>query len=99
MRIAGLKNRKVAVFVSGGLASWTAARYLAEKGCHVVAFWADVGQFDGKILDPFFDDLKNVGIALVRRDLKESLATMALQMVRHQAYYEGGYWNSTGALR
>ena len=24
---------------------------------------------------------------------------MALQMVRHQAYYEGGYWNSTGALR
>jgi argininosuccinate synthase len=92
-------GKKIAVFASGGLVSWVVSRYLAEQGARVVALLADVGQADGDWIGHYVSDMQGLGVRIVRRDLRNEVAKLALDMIRHNAHYDGGYWNSTGALR
>lgn len=97
--IQDLHSRKIGVFLSGGLVSTAIAVYLSGIGCSVHAVWADVGQNDEADIDRLLARLAERRIAVTRIDLREETAALALDMVRYNACYEGGYWNSTGALR
>lgn len=97
--MSDIKGRRIGVFASGGLTAWTVCRYLAERGAEVVAFWADVGQYDEPGIACFFDDLAASGIESVRLDLKPQVSRFALEMLSYGAHYEGRYWNSTSGLR
>ena len=92
-------GKKIGVFASGGLVSWVVCRYLAENGAQVVALLADVGQEDGDWIENYISDMDRLHVHIVRRDLRNNLAKVALTMVRYNSHYDGGYWNSTGALR
>lgn len=96
MNIAG---NKIAVFVSGGLVAWAVCRYLKDKGADVTAFWANVGQKDEFMTDQFFLDMEREGIPVFKKDLREQMAQFGLQTISYGAVYEGGYSNSTGAIR
>ena len=97
--IQDLDNRKIGVFLSGGLVSTAIAVYLSSMGCAVHTFWADVGQADAPAIDRLLGQLEVRGIAVTKIDLRKEVAVLALDMVKYNACYEGGYWNSTGGLR
>ena len=97
--IQDLYNRKIGVFLSGGLVGTAIAVYLSSKGCMVHAFWADVGQEDEPGLDRLLGQLVERGIEVTKIDLRKEIGGLALDMVKYNACYEGGYWNSTGGLR
>ena len=94
-----LMGKKVGVFVSGGLTASVVAHYLQEKGADVTAFWADVGQYDEPKLPAFLTDLRSNGIRVESIDLRDQISDLALEVLEMNASYEGGYWNTTGALR
>ncbi|HET6256490.1 MAG TPA: argininosuccinate synthase domain-containing protein [Puia sp.] len=92
-------NKKTGVFLSGGLVSTAIAVYLSSRGCTVHAFWADVGQEDEPRLERLLGQLAERGIAVSKIDLRKEIGGHALDMLKYNASYEGGYWNSTGGLR
>jgi len=92
-------GKKIGVFASGGLVSWAVCKYLVENGAQVVALLADVGQADGDLIEDYISDMHRLHVQVVRRDLRNDLSKLALTMIRCNAHYDGGYWNSTGALR
>ncbi|EOD34470.1 argininosuccinate synthase [Emiliania huxleyi CCMP1516] len=94
-----LRGKLVGVCVSGGLDSKTVSKRLVEEGVQVLAFSADLGQ-------PDEDDIQNVskrmatcGVETVIVDLKAEMAEGCFDVVRCQARYDGGYWNTTGIGR
>jgi argininosuccinate synthase len=97
--IQDLYNRKIGLFLSGGLVSTAIAVYLSSKGYTVHAFWADVGQEDEPGLDRLPGQLAERGIGVTKIDLRKEIGGLALDMLKYNACYEGGYWNSTGGLR
>jgi argininosuccinate synthase len=97
--IKDLYNKKTGVFLSGGLVSAAIAIYLSSKGCKVHAFWADVGQDDEPDLGRLLGQMAERGIAVTKIDLRKEIGDLALDMLKYNACYEGGYWNSTGGLR
>ena len=97
--IQDLYNRKIGVFLSGGLVSTAIAVYLSSRGCTVHAFWADVGQDDEPGLDRLLGQLAARGVAVTKIDLRKEIGGLALDMLKYNDCYEGGYWNSTGSLR
>jgi argininosuccinate synthase len=97
--IQDLYNKKTGVFLSGGLVSTAIAFYLSSRGCTVHVFWADVGQDDEPGLEQLFDQLAERGIAVTKIDLRKEIGGLAVDMLKYNACYEGGYWNSTGSLR
>lgn len=97
--IQDLYNRKTGVFLSGGLVSTAIAVYLSSRGCPVHAFWADVGQEDEPDLSRVLSQMAERGIEVTKIDLRKEIGGLALEMLKYNACYEGGYWNSTGSLR
>ncbi len=86
--------------VSGGLDSCTVTHWLKEKGFEVQAFTVDLGQPDEENLSAIRDRMIACGAsdaAIIPG--RAALAEAGLSVIRAQARYEGGYWNTTGIAR
>lgn len=94
-----LADENVGVCVSGGLSCLTIAAWLAASAVPVTAFVADLGQADHREIRALAGSLEAAGVAVVTVDLREQIARLALDLVRYQARYEGGYWNTTSGSR
>lgn len=99
MKLEDLKNEKVGICASGGLDSRTVATRLVEAGANVVAFTADLAQPDEEDIAQVAERMKPCGVDTVVVDLKDTMADACLAMIKAQAMYDGGYWNSTGIAR
>ena len=99
MRIEDLEGQKVGICVSGGLDSKTVAHVLRTAGVDVVCFTADLGQPDEEDISGVVAKMAPTGVETVVVDLKEGMAHACLEVVKAQAQYDGGYWNTTGIGR
>lgn len=99
MQLGDLKGKKLAVCVSGGLDSKTITRRLVDEGLDVLCFTADLGQPDEKDIRDVVRKMAPSGAKTCVVNLKDEMAQACLKMVRAQAMYDGGYWNSTGLAR
>jgi argininosuccinate synthase len=94
-----IAEENVGVCVSGGLSSLTVAASLAESGVRTTAFVADIGQAGRDELLSLARSLESAGLPTVMVDLRDSMAALALDIVRYDARYDGGYWNTTSGSR
>jgi argininosuccinate synthase len=94
-----LADQKVGVCVSGGLSCLTVAAWLAASSVPTTAFVADIGQADHEDICALARSLEVAGVAAVVVDLRDEIARLALDLVRYQARYDGGYWNTTSGSR
>ena len=94
-----LKGEKLGVCVSGGLDSKTITRRLMDAGADVLCFTADLAQGDEEDIAHVADRMAPCGAETVIVDLKDEMAEACFDMIRAQAKYDGGYWNSTGIAR
>ncbi len=99
MRLPDLHGKKLGICVSGGLDSKTVALRLKEAGCDVICFTADLAQPDETNIEDICERMKPTGTDTVIVDLKSQMAEACFMMVRAQAMYDGGYWNTTGIAR
>lgn len=100
MKVSDLKGKTVAMAVSGGLDSCTVTRWLADQGVGVVCLTADLGQPDEENVEDIQGRMLACGAAeAVVVDAKERIAEAGAEVIRAQARYEGGYWNTTGIAR
>jgi argininosuccinate synthase len=90
---------QVGFCVSEGLTSRALAVWLAERGTEVTGFLADIGQRPGQDLGVLAGELTAAGVPTEVVDLTPVTAELYVDVVRYQAHYEGGYWNTTGASR
>jgi argininosuccinate synthase len=99
MRIGDLKGRKIGICVSGGLDSKSVTARLIEAGLDVVGFTADLAQPDETDIQDVAKRMAPTGAETRIVDLRESMAKAAMLVVKAQARYDGGYWNTTGIAR
>lgn len=99
MIIDEIKNEKLGICVSGGLDSKTVARKLVDAGADVMCFSADLAQPDEEDINNVARKMAPCGVETVIVDLKEQMADACITMIKAQATYDGGYWNSTGIAR
>lgn len=99
MTLDELKKEKVGLCVSGGLDSRTVAAKLVEEGVGLICFTADLAQPDEDDISGVERKMGACGVETVIVDLKESMADACMQVIKAQARYDGGYWNSTGIAR
>ena len=92
-------HESVGMCVSGGLSSLAVAAFLAEAGVDTTAFVANLGQVPRQEIGALARSLESSGLKTVVVDLRDSMAEFALDLVRYQARYEGGYWNTTSGSR
>jgi argininosuccinate synthase len=94
-----LAGEKVGVCVSGGLSCLTVAAWLAACSVPTTAFVADIGQAGHADVCALARSLETAGVTAVVVDLRDEIARLALDLVRYQARYDGGYWNTTSGSR
>lgn len=99
MTIDELKTKTLGICVSGGLDSRAIARKLVELKVDVVCFTADLAQPDEDDIAEVAERMAPCGVETIIVDLKGEMADACFQMVKAQAMYDGGYWNSTGIAR
>lgn len=99
LTLESLKKEKLGVCVSGGLDSKTVTKLFVESGIDVVCFSADLAQPDEEDISNVIEKMAPCGAETVIVDLKEPMAEACMQMLKAQALYDGGYWNSTGIAR
>jgi argininosuccinate synthase len=99
MNINELVGRKVGICVSGGLDSKTVAHILRSRGVDVLCFTADLGQPDEDDISGVIDKMAPTGVETFVVDLKEDIARGCFEVIKAQATYDGGYWNTTGIGR
>lgn len=99
MVITELKGKKVGVCVSGGLDSRTITKKMVEMGVNVTCFTADLGQPDEVDITDIRKKMDPCGAQTFIVDLKKEMAEACFDVVKAQAMYDGGYWNSTGIAR
>ena len=99
MNLNELKGEKVGLCVSGGLDSKTITKRLVEAGLDVVCFTADLGQPDEDDISDVVEKMAPCGAETHVVDLKKEMADACADVVKAQAMYDGGYWNSTGIAR
>lgn len=99
MRLHELSGEKLGVCVSGGLDSRTVTKRLIEAGCDVIGFTADLGQPDEDNIEDVRTRMGTTGAETVIVDLKNEMAEACFMMLKAQAMYDGGYWNTTGIAR
>jgi len=99
MKLKDLKGEKIGACVSGGLDSKTIARKFKELGLDVLCFTADLAQPDEEDINGVIEKMAPCGVETVVVDLKQEMADACLDVVKYQAMYDGGYWNSTGIAR
>jgi len=99
MRIGDLENRKIGICVSGGLDSKTVTARLIEAGLEVIGFTADLAQPDEEDIEDIPRRMAPAGAETRVVDLKDAMAKAAMLVIKAQAQYDGGYWNTTGIAR
>jgi len=99
MRIHDLNGEKVGICVSGGLDSRTITKKLTEMGIKVLCFTADLGQPDETDVRQIRGRMAACGADTFIIDLKDEMAEACFQVLKAQAKYDGGYWNTTGIAR
>ncbi len=99
MRIGDLEGEKIGICVSGGLDSKSVTARLVEAGLDVVGFTADLAQPDEDDIGDIPRRMAPTGSETRIVDLKEAMAKAAMLVVKAQARYDGGYWNTTGIAR
>ena len=99
MKLSNLKGEKIGVCVSGGLDSKTVARKFKDLGIDVVCFTADLAQPDEEDINGVIEKMAPCGVDTFVVDLKEPMAEACFEVIKCQAMYDGGYWNSTGIAR
>ena len=99
MVITELKRQTVGICVSGGLDSRTITKKLVEMGVNVRCFSADLGQPDEKDINDIKTKMAPCGVETTIVDLKQAMAEACFEVIKAQAMYDGGYWNSTGIAR
>jgi argininosuccinate synthase len=99
MTIDQLSREKVGLCVSGGLDSRTLARRLRDAGVDVLCFSADLAQPDETDIENIRRKMAPCGVETIIVDLKESMAAACFEVIKAQAMYDGGYWNTTGMAR
>lgn len=99
MNLQDLKGEKLGICVSGGLDSKTVAARLIEAGLDVLCFTADLAQPDESDINDVATRMATTGADTVIVDLKEDMADACYMMIKAQAMYDGGYWNTTGIAR
>jgi argininosuccinate synthase len=99
MRIGDLKGEKIGICVSGGLDSKSVTARLIEAGLDVVGFTADLAQPDEVDIEDIPRRMAPAGAETRVIDLKDSMARAAMLVIKTQATYDGGYWNTTGLAR
>ncbi len=99
MRIEDLKGERIGVCVSGGLDSKTVTTRLKKAGLDVLCFTADLAQPDEKDINDIRDKMAPTGAETLIVDLKDDMAEACFDVIRCQATYDGGYWNTTGIAR
>ncbi len=99
MTLKDLDGEKLGICVSGGLDSRTVTRKLIDLGIDVIGFAADLAQPDEDDIGNVATKMSACGAETVIVDLKEPMAEACFEMIKAQAMYDGGYWNSTGIAR
>lgn len=99
MTIDDFKKDKLGICVSGGLDSKTVTRKCVDLGIDVVCFSADLAQPDEEDISDVVEKMAPCGAETIIVDLKNEMAVACLEMIKAQATYDGGYWNSTGIAR
>jgi len=99
MLLSELNGETVGICVSGGLDSKTVTRKLVDLGVEVVCFTADLAQPDEDDIAGVAEKMAPCGAETVIVDLKHAMAEACFGMLKAQAMYDGGYWNSTGLAR
>ena len=99
MQLADLPGKKVGACVSGGLDSRAITRRLVDLGVDVTCFTADLAQPDEDDIAAVAAKMAPCGAETVVVDLKAEMAEACFTMLKAQAMYDGGYWNSTGIAR
>jgi argininosuccinate synthase len=99
MQIHDLQGKRIGVCVSGGLDSKTVTSRLMRDGLDVLCFSADLGQPDEENIHDIIVKMNPTGAETVIVDLKPEMAEACLLVLRTQAKYDGGYWNTTGIAR
>ncbi len=99
MRIGDLDGEKIGICVSGGLDSKSVTARLIEAGLDVVGFTADLAQPDESDIQDVARRMAPTGAETRIVDLKDAMAKAAMLVVKAQARYDGGYWNTTGIAR
>lgn len=94
-----LEGKKVGICVSGGLDSKTVATRLRQAGVECVCFTADLAQPDEDNIENVREKMRPTGVETIIVDLKQEMAQACFRMIRTQAMYDGGYWNTTGIAR
>ena len=99
MTIQDLVSEKVGICVSGGLDSRTIAKKLTEMGIKVFCFTADLDQPDETDIRQIRGRMAACGADTIIVNLKDEMAEACFQVLKAQAKYDGGYWNTTGIAR
>lgn len=94
-----LKGKKVGLCVSGGLDSRTVARRLKDDGVDLICFTADLAQPDEMDINDIPKRMAACNVETVIVDLKDIIADFCFDVIKTQAKYDGGYWNTTGLAR
>jgi len=99
MTLDELRHKKVGLCVSGGLDSRTIARKLTDAGIDVLCFSADLAQPDESDVGNIKKRMAPCGVTTLIVDLKRPMAEACFEVLKAQAMYDGGYWNTTGIAR
>ena len=99
MRIGDLDGQKIGICVSGGLDSKSVTARLVEAGLDVIGFTADLAQPDEEDIEDIPRRMAATGVETRVVDLRSAMAKASMLVVKSQARYDGGYWNTTGTAR
>jgi argininosuccinate synthase len=94
-----LAGERLGICVSGGLDSRTITKKLMELGIDVVCFSADLDQPDEADINDIVEKMAPCGADTFIIDLKDDMAEACYEVIKTQATYDGGYWNTTGIAR
>ncbi len=97
--IKDLQGERLGLCVSGGLDSRSIARKLRELEIDVVCFTADLAQPDETDVNNIKVRMAACDVETVIIDLKDTMAAACFEVIKTQATYDGGYWNTTGIAR
>lgn len=99
MKLEELAGKRVGMCVSGGLDSKTVTKRLMQDGVDVVCFTADLAQPDEEDINGVIDKMAPCGAKTIVVDLKKEMAAACFEVIKANAQYDGGYWNTTGIAR
>jgi argininosuccinate synthase len=99
MRLEDLKGEKIGICVSGGLDSKTVATRLVKAGANILCFTADLAQPDEENIEDVIKKMAPCGVETTIVDLRDAMAQACFDVIKAQATYDGGYWNTTGLAR